>query len=100
MEAAVAFANKNSRFSIKVVGGSSYNVLFTSEDTEPLTVSKFVKPGMEGEVKVSLSPMVVATEVASPSIQEAPSTNDSLSAAIKDVKTKKAEGNGQELPDA
>jgi len=103
VEGAVAITNKKGRFSIKVVGGNSYNVLFTSEDTESMTVAKFVKPGVEGEVKVSLSPMTVVTEAALPAptaISEASNISASLSAAMKEVEVKKEDMNGQDIPAA
>ncbi|MCC6727685.1 MAG: carboxypeptidase regulatory-like domain-containing protein [Saprospiraceae bacterium] len=101
VEDAVATTDKNGRFSIKVVGGNTYNVRFTAEDTEPLTVSKLVKPGVEGEVKVSLSPVLSPSEaIPTQPINEQPSTNDTLSANLEALAPIKAQENGQAVHSA
>ncbi len=99
VEDAFALTDNKGRFSINIPGGESYNVQFSSPGTEPLTLSKFVKPGVKGELKATLSPMT-AVETApptSPNITEMPNISNTLSVAMGEVKPKEAQSNGQEV---
>jgi len=94
VEDAFAITNEKGRYSINIVGGDTYNVRFIAQGTEPLTLSKAVKPGVKGELKANLMPVSETTEMVPPmpDFTKVSSTSDSLKTAMEEVK--KVKGNG------